>query len=114
MANLARPILAEIHLEDDPLYQHTSSDKIHWLNEQSEPMTIENWADDSRHFIALTLTPADLSSRFWLVFYSDDSPLDIPLPTESDTIETLYQTPGLSITDNTLHCAYRGVFVGKF
>lgn len=110
----AYPIFAEIRLEDDPLYQHTSLDKIHWLNEQSEPMTIENWADDSRHFIALTLTPADLSNSFWIVFYSSDAPLSVPLPTDNGEVETLYQTPGLSIKEGALHCAYRGVFVGKF
>lgn len=110
----AYPILAEIRLEDDPLYQHTSSDKIHWLNEQSEAMTIENWADDKRHFIALTLTPADHSNNFWVVFYNDDASLNVPLPATSSELEPLYQTPGLSIVDNELHCAYRGVFVGRF
>jgi isoamylase len=108
------PILAEIRLEDDPLYQHTTSDKIQWLNEQSEAMTIENWADGNRHFIALTLIPADLSSRFWIVFYSDDTPLNVAFPAESHSIKPLYQTPGLSIKDGALYCAYRGVFVGQF
>ncbi|WP_111638219.1 glycogen debranching protein GlgX [Marinomonas shanghaiensis] len=108
------PILAEIRLEDDPLYQHTTPDKIQWLNEQSEAMTIENWADGSRHFIAFTLIPADLSSRFWIVFYSDDTPLNVAFPAESHSIKPLYQTPGLSIKDGALYCAYRGVFVGQF
>ncbi|GGN31202.1 MULTISPECIES: glycogen debranching protein GlgX [Marinomonas] len=107
------PILAEIRLEDDPLYQHTSSDHIHWLNQHSEPMSAENWADKERHFIALTLTSADLSSYFWIVFYSSDTPIRVPFPAESDALEVVYQTPGFSIKDNTLHCAYRGVFVAK-
>ena len=108
------PILGEIRLEDDPLYQHTSSDKIHWLNEQSEPMTSEDWAEDNRHFIALTLASADLSNRFWLVFYSDDAQLDVPFPEDIDKLETLYKTPGLSTKENQLHCAYRGVFIAKY
>jgi isoamylase len=110
----AYPIFAEIRLEDDPLYQHTPSDKIHWINEHSEPMTAENWADKERHFIALTLTPADLSSYFWIVFYSSDTPISLPFPTEANEVEVLYQTPGFAIKENTLNCAYRGVFVGKF
>lgn len=107
------PILAEIRLEDDPLYQHTSSDHIHWLNQHSESMSAENWADKERHFIALTLTSADLSSYFWIVFYSSDTPISVPFPAESDALEVVYQTPGFSIKDNTLQCAYRGVFVAK-
>ncbi|WP_409419228.1 glycogen debranching protein GlgX [Marinomonas sp. RS-M-Aa-14] len=107
------PILAEIRLEDDPLYQHTSSDHIHWLNQHSEPMSAENWADKERHFIALTLTSADLSSYFWIVFYSSDTPISVPFPAESDALEVAYQTPGFTIKDNTLQCAYRGVFVAK-
>ncbi|NLQ16891.1 glycogen debranching protein GlgX [Marinomonas sp. M1K-6] len=109
----AYPILAEIRLEDDALYQHTQADKIHWLNEQSEPMTIENWADDKRHYISLTLASADLASRFWLVFYSADTLLNVPFPSENQAIEALYQTPGMSTINNELQCAYRGVFVGK-
>jgi isoamylase len=107
------PILAEIHLDDDPLYQHTPSDHIEWLNEQSKVMTAEDWSDNSRHYIALTLAPTDRSTRFWLVFYSSDVPLNVPFPIEGATMDALYQTPGLSITDNSLHCAYRGVFIGK-
>ncbi|PYF83462.1 glycogen operon protein [Marinomonas alcarazii] len=108
------PILAEIRLEDDPLYQHTSADKIHWLNEHSEAMSIENWADDQRRFIALTLTPSDHSNTFWIVFYNDDSPLSVPFPDANSDLEVLYQTPGLSIASHELHCAYRGVFIGRF
>ncbi|ETI62308.1 glycogen debranching protein GlgX [Marinomonas profundimaris] len=109
----AYPILAEMHLDDDPLYQHTTPDQIEWLNEQNKPMAEKDWADSSRHYIALTLIPADLSTRFWIVFYNDDAPIDVPTPAQSTNIDVLYQTPGMSVSDNSLHCAYRGVFIAK-
>jgi glycogen operon protein len=73
-------------------------------------MSEADWGDGSRRYIALTLAPADLSTRFWIVFYNDDAPLNVPIP--SAKIDTLYQTPGMSIIDNSLQCAYRGVFIG--
>lgn len=107
------PILANIHLDDDPLYQHTTPDHIQWLNEQSTPMTNEDWSDSHRHYIALTLAPANLATRFWILFYSQDLPVEIPFPTNTTQVDVLYHTPGFSLSKTTLSCAYRGVFIGK-
>lgn len=109
----AYPILAEMHLDDDPLYQHTSSDHIQWLNEEGLPMTNDDWSDPNRHYIALTLTTADLATRFWIIFYNQDSPVEIPFPINTTQVETLYHTPAFSLSDTYLSCAYRGVFIGK-
>lgn len=107
------PILAEIHLEDDPLYQHTMPDHIQWLNEQGTPMTNNDWADLNRHYIALTLTTSDLSTRFWLIFYNQDTPLEIPFPADTSHVEPLYHTPSFSLSTTSLSCNYRGVFIAK-
>lgn len=107
------PILANLHLNDDALYQHTDTDHIEWLNEHSVPMTGANWSDKNRHFIALTLTSADLSARFWIVFYNSDTPINAILPSDPKHLKALYQTPGMAIENNQLNCAYRGVFIGQ-
>jgi glycogen operon protein len=108
----AYPILAEMHLDDDPLYQHTSSDHIQWLNEQGLPMTNDDWSDPNRHYIALTVDTADLATRFWIFFYNQDTPVEIPFPTDTTQVESLYHTPGVSFSNTHLSCAYRGVFIG--
>ena len=107
------PILAEMHLEDDALYQHMPSDHIQWLNENSELMSNDDWSNPNRHYIALTLATDDLATRFWIIFYNQDIPLEIPFPTKTIQVETLYHTPGFSLFDTFLSCAYRGVFIGK-
>ncbi|TYL48381.1 glycogen debranching protein GlgX [Marinomonas sp. IMCC 4694] len=107
------PILANLHLDDDTLYQHTDADHIEWLNEQGVPMTGANWSDKNRHFIALTLTSADLLARFWIVFYNSDTPINATLPSDPKHLKALYQTPGMAIENNQLNCAYRGVFIGQ-
>ncbi|RNF52857.1 glycogen debranching enzyme GlgX [Marinomonas hwangdonensis] len=108
------PILAEIHLEDDALYRHTHLDHIQWLNEQNLPMTEADWTQSERHYLSLVLTTADLSSHIWIVFYRADKAITVPLPTKGHPLETLYQTPGMSLAGKALECAYRGVFVGKY
>ncbi|MBD5770127.1 glycogen debranching protein GlgX [Marinomonas colpomeniae] len=107
------PILAEVHLEDDLLYQHVPSDHIQWLSEQGTPMKNDDWSDMNRHYIALTLATSDLATRFWIIFYNHDTPLDIPFPTDTAQVEVLYHTPGFTLSTKTLYCAYRGVFIGK-
>lgn len=109
----AYPILAEIYLEDDPLYHHVSPDHIEWLNQFSHSMSEEDWNESERDYLALQLTTADLSTRLWLVFYREDHPLKVPLPKHADKVDVLFATPGLSIENDTLHCAYRGVLIAK-
>ncbi|MCB5162440.1 glycogen debranching protein GlgX [Marinomonas algarum] len=107
------PILADLHLDDDPLYQHTPADQIEWIQEQGTPMTGQNWSEKQRHYVSLTIAPADLSVRFWMVFYNTDTPLTAALPKGHKNLKTLYATPGMSIVEGALHCAYRGVFIGQ-
>lgn len=76
-------------------------------------MTGQDWSNKNRHFIALTLASADLSARFWIAFYNSDTPLKATIPSTYKHLNTLYQTPGMSISDNHLCCAYRGVFIGQ-
>ncbi|MEL0637163.1 glycogen debranching protein GlgX [Marinomonas sp. TI.3.20] len=109
----AYPILAEIYLEDDPLYQHMDADHIEWLNQFSQPMSEGEWSESERDYLALTLTSADISNRLWIVFYREDHPLNVPLPKNSENIEVLFQTPGMSIKNDTLQCDYRGVLLAK-
>jgi len=109
----AYPILAEVYLEDDPLYQHLEPDHIEWLNQFSQPMSEHDWAESERDYLALTLTSADLSNRLWLVFYREDHPLNVPLPSNASTLDVLYQTPGMRIEKDALVCEYRGVLLAK-
>ncbi|MBR7889822.1 glycogen debranching protein GlgX [Marinomonas sp. A79] len=107
------PILANLHLDDDPLYQHTNADHIEWFNEQGTPMTGQDWSDKNRHYLSLTLTSADLSARFWIVFYNTDTPIAASIPTDHKSLTPLYNTPSMAIENNQLKCAYRGVFIGQ-
>lgn len=109
----AYPILAEIYLEDDPLYQHMSPDHIEWINEHSQAMSDGDWAQSERDYLSVILTPSDLSTRLWLVFYREDHPLTVPFPKGAQNIDILYKTPGIDMDETQIQCRYRGVMIAK-
>jgi len=106
----AYPILAEVHLEDDALFQHLPADQVTWLNENSDTMSHEDWHTPDRHFIALLLTTANLSSRLWLIFYNQAAPINLPFPSLSDQdqevkAEVLFQSPNVQLTEKHVTCS---------
>jgi len=109
----AYPILAEIYLEDDSLYQYQPSDHIEWLNEHNQPMSNDDWAQKERDYLSAILTPADLSTHLWLVFYREDHPLSVPLPKATTQLDVLYKTPGIELDKKQIHFHYRGVMIAK-
>lgn len=108
------PILAEIHLADDALYQFKTADQITWLNEQGLPMSGDDWNEAERDYVALTLTSADHTSRLWLVFYREDIPLQAMPPCPVQQLKVLYHTPGMQLHTDHIECQYRGVMLAQF
>ncbi|TDO98695.1 glycogen debranching protein GlgX [Marinomonas balearica] len=109
----AHPVLAEVFLEDDPLYQYKDSDKVEWISETGMPMSNENWAESERDFISVLFTTANLSTQLWLIFYREDQALNVPFAKSSPTCELLFNTPGVSIQNDRLHFSQRGVALVK-
>ncbi|EAQ67180.1 glycogen debranching enzyme [Marinomonas sp. MED121] len=108
------PILAECRLEDDELFNHNIKDKVIWLNENNEPMSHEDWHLKDRDFISLILERCnDTGSldRLWLGFYRGNNPLSIPVTPFATDTKLLFSTQGVSLTKDTLDCAYASVFL---
>ncbi|ADZ92347.1 glycogen debranching protein GlgX [Marinomonas mediterranea] len=109
----AYPVLAEVFLEDDPLYQYKESDKVEWVNEAGRPMSNEDWSESERDFLSVLFTTSDLSSRLWLIFYREDQVLDVPLIKNARQHQLLFYTPGVAMRDNHLHITERSVALVK-
>ncbi|GAB3484841.1 glycogen debranching protein GlgX [Marinomonas epiphytica] len=108
------PILANIHLPDDDLYQHLTADQITWLNEQGGEMQADHWHEAARGYLAILLTPAHQQETLWLVFYRDDTPMQVPLPSSPASLEVLFSTAGMQLEKQHLVCHYRGVLIARY
>ena len=112
------PILAQCKLEDDPLFCHTMTDQVSWFNEKAQPMEHHDWHQNDRDFISVTLercngnkTEKGRLDKLWLGFYRGGTPLSIPFTHLAPNAKLLFSTQGVSLTKDTLDCAYASVFV---
>ncbi|BFM51258.1 glycogen debranching protein GlgX [Marinomonas sp. THO17] len=99
------PILTEVHLADDPLFQHLGTDQVAWLNQQSEEMTEQDWHDANNHYLAMMLTTANLSCRLWLVFYNQATVIRVPVPVSQGQqvpAEALFLSPNAQLKEQQL------------
>ena len=99
------PILAEVHLADDALFQHLEADQVSWLNQQSEEMTEQDWHNSDNHYLSMTLTTANLSCRLWLVFNNHADTLTVPVPANQNQptpAEVLFLSPNAQLKEQNL------------
>ncbi|WP_191600530.1 glycogen debranching protein GlgX [Marinomonas algicola] len=106
------PVLTEVRLPDDTLYQHETSDLVEWFNERGQPMTDFDWHEQERDFLSVLMTrPSHSGSSLWIGFYREDSLARFELPEGTNKITTLFKTDGVNVEDDCIKCACRSVFV---
>lgn len=110
------PILAECKLEDDDLFHHAIKDNVIWLNEESKPMSHDDWHQQDRNFISLILerhNDRGCLDRLWLGFYRGQTALNIPLLKNLQTAKILFSTQGVTLIEKDIYCAYPSVFLAQ-
>lgn len=105
------PVLAEVKLPDDPLYQHQDSGSVHWFNEQGDPMSTQDWDNPEQDFIGLTLRDHDSDQTLWLIFYREDMPLSISSPNQNNIKTVLFSTGPYELNGNDLSIKTRSVLL---
>ena len=103
------PMLAQVHLQDDALYQNHPHHHVNWINECGQQMTQEDWHDPERDFLSVIMGEHSATESLWLLFYRDDQPLRVRLPCGYAFGDQLYSTSEIMQQNGELHLSQRCV-----